>query len=135
MTYREALTDSMQTWKTEDIVIGGEIVQKGGKEMLSMSFPYFIKNMAGILAGVVFNNKPEYHLTEFIETVSNTSGSLERLPLETTISVTLVGFMQWLLSQEIEEEDEIIEKMWYDYPSLVEKWNEYFGMEEQRGQS
>lgn len=59
MTYREALTSAMQTWKTEDIVIGGEIVQKGGKEMLSMSFPYFIKNMAGILAGVV-SSKSKY---------------------------------------------------------------------------
>lgn len=121
-TYREALTSAMQTWETEDIVIDGEIVQKGGKEILSLPFPYFIKNIAGIMALVVNENNPEYSLLDFAKTMFNQSNNL---PLEIGLTINYLKFMEWLLAQEIEE-DETMETMWYDYPPLLEKWNEYF---------
>lgn len=120
-TYREALTSAMQTWKTEDIVIDGEIVQKGGKEILSLPFPYFIKNMAAILALFVYINS-KYSLFDF---ASMMSGNSNDYAFELNVTLDLEGFMKWLLSQEIEE-DETMGKMWYGFTSLSEKWNEYF---------
>lgn len=124
MTYREALTKSMVTWFTEDIVIDDEVVQKGGKEMLSLPFPYFVKNVAGIMAMLVVQNRPESSLTDFARTMFNQGNDLNEIATTTFYTMALTEFLQWLLSQEIEE-DETLEKMWYDFDSLSEKWNEF----------
>ena len=112
-TYKEALIDRMQTFKTE------KIGEQEPSEMLPIVLSQFILSMSAILTWQA-SSQIDSESPLASEIMAAFSGN--DLLNHTALHSHLHGFLSWLLSQQIEDE------YWYRTISLAEKWNEYAEM-------
>lgn len=138
MTNKEAFIKSLDKIKADEIrdEETGEVLEKKC-EFFPITFQYFLKSMTAVLVGCLEQMlKADYPDMTIGE--NKVSG---KAPKEITaahymqvligddlmrgmsLTLQLQGFLEWWLEQEADMEN--IEKMWYDYDSLAEKWNQY----------
>ena len=142
-TYKEALQQSLETFKTDEIEyddpVTGEHIKQESRDALPICFNQFIMNMCSILIRVaddlfdldvgdiqfgsgekIFEGRP-IEQPKAIDYASVFSGA--DLPRCVMLLFKSQGFIEWLINQEVKDDD--IEKMWYYESELVDKWNEF----------
>ena len=140
-TYREAIKESLDKFKTEKIEIDDFVQEEN--EILPLCFGYFCKSISAILNVVITQMCKEDYPNVDIGSHKYNGKQKKDVSAKDVLDVLvandfirnmqitqlLQGFFVWLLDEPASYEN--IGEMWYDTNVVGKKWNEYVNRREE----
>lgn len=124
MTYREAIKESLDKYKTPKLMLFNRVVC-GGTYALPVYFPRLLMSLSILITQIYINlnDEDEVEETNIIDFAVALAGK-DHISLRICLSRIIYDFIDWLLDEEIPENGDSVYS-WYDSDTILEKFIEF----------